>query len=297
VNIVSIGEVLWDLVENVEHLGGAPYNFSAHLAVLGHKPCFISAVGEDQRGNKVLEQMARRGLSTRYVRRLDRYPTGTVTVNLDAGGQPQFLIHRPAAYDFPELNDGELRELTTSPPDWVYFGTLVQTSAPARKLTRDVLDRSPEARRFYDVNLRPGCYDDSLVRDLLARASIVKVNEDEVGEIEQILGERHSSLEDFCRSCSRLFRWEAVCVTRGADGCALLIRGDYVSAQGYSVKVADTVGAGDAFAAAFVHGFGAGWSPAEIADFANRVGAIVASRPGATPQWSVEEVSALRLSA
>jgi fructokinase len=293
-NIISIGEVLWDVVGGTEHLGGAPFNFAAHLAALGHNVLFISAVGKDERGERVLERMSKMGLSTRYVRRLEQHPTGVVSVTLDTYGQPHFVIHRPAAYDFPELSESELRELVSRLPDWIYFGTLLQMSPAARRLTTRLLDSKLGARRFYDVNLRANSYDASLVRDLMAQATIVKLNEHEVSELGRLMGEPRNSLEEFCRSCSRSFGWEAVCVTCGADGCALLMGDEYVMAKGYPVKVVDTVGAGDAFAAAFVHGLGEGWSAAEIADFANRVGAIVASRPGAIPKWSLEEVRALQ---
>lgn len=282
------------MVGGAEHLGGAPFNFAAHLAALGHKVLFISALGRDQRGERVLERMAKMGLSTRYVRCLEQHPTGTVTVTLDTSGQPHFVVHRPAAYDFLDLSESELRELAFRSPDWIYFGTLLQVSPEARRLTTRLLDSNPGARRFYDVNLRADCYDASLVRDLMSQATIVKLNEHEVTEIRRLMGEPRDSLEEFCRSYSRSFGWEAVCVTCGAEGCVLLMGDEYVTAKGYPVKVVDTVGAGDAFAAAFVHGLGAGWPAMEIADFANRVGAIVASRPGAIPKWSLEEGLALQ---
>jgi fructokinase len=73
----------------------------------------------------------------------------------------------------------------------------------------------------------------------------------------------------------------------------MLVNGDYVETGGYTVQARDTVGAGDAFAAAFIHGLSSQWPAAEIADFANRVAALVASRPGGTPQWTLEEARAL----
>ena len=293
-NVISIGEVLWDVVGSAEHLGGAPFNFAVHLAALGHNIFFISAVGTDERGKRVLERISGMSLSPRFVRVLKEHPTGIVTVTLDQQGQPQFVIHRPAAYDFLELTESELAQVVSCSPEWIYFGTLLQMSPQARKVTTQILDANPRARRFYDVNLRANCYDASLVGDLMSRASVVKLNEQEVAEIARLAGGEARSLEEFCRSYSRRFDWEAVCVTCGADGCVLLIGEQYVTAKGYPVEVVDTVGAGDAFAAAFVHGFGAGWPASEIADFANRVGAIVASRRGAIPKWSLEEVHSLR---
>jgi fructokinase len=293
VRIVSIGEVLWDVIGEKEYLGGAPFNFAAHATRLGHSVFFVSAVGRDERGGRVLARMAEMGLSTRYVRALATHPTGVVTVKLDAAGQPQFTIHHPAAYDAPELADHDLAELLSPEPDWIYFGTLFQMSPQARELTNRLLAGGRGARLFYDVNLRKDSYQAALVLELMASARVVKLNEDEARVIDRMLGRASRSLEDFCRSHAREFGWESVCVTRGEEGCALLLGEKYVDARGYRVPTEDTVGAGDAFAAAFVHGLGMRWSPAEIADFANRLAALVASRPGAIPAWTLEEVRAL----
>jgi fructokinase len=292
-NIISIGEVLWDVFGDTEHLGGAPFNFGAHAKILGHSVSFISAVGEDQRGRRILERMDAMGLPTRYVRQVKDHPTGIVTVNLDTSGQPHFTIHRPAAYDFPNLSDGDLGELSSRRPDWIYIGTLFQMSPKAKTLTLKVIDANPKARRFYDVNLRENCYEAALVNELMSLATAVKLNDQEVDIIQSMFGWSYRSLEDFCQGTARKFGWEAVCVTRGEAGCVLLLGDKCVAAEGYKVRVADTVGAGDAFAAAFVHGMGRGWPAQEVADFANRVGALVASRPGGTPSWTIEEARAL----
>jgi fructokinase len=298
VNVISIGEVLWDVVGQDEHLGGAPFNFAAHLARLGHHVSFVSAVGTDERGERILQAMPHLGLSTRYVRRLAECPTGAVTVSLDSVGHPDYLIHRPAAYDFPRLGEEDLAELFAHPIDWIYFGTLLQMSPAAKRVTMRLLDAGPGTRRFYDVNLRGGCWEPSVVRELMAEATMVKLNADEAAEVARMfgqpLGPPLGSLEKFCRTCAASFGWNGVCITRGADGCALLLGDEYVEASGYAVQVSDTVSAGDAFAAALVHGVGSGWPSAQVADFANRVGALVASRAGAVPTWTPAEVEKLQ---
>jgi fructokinase len=233
------------------------------------------------------------GLPTRFLHQVKEHPTGIVTVNLDASGQPHFTIHRPAAYEFPELSDADLQDLISQQPDWIYFGTLFQMSPQAKTLTLKLIDAIPSARRLYDVNLRENSYSAALVDELMSHANAVKLNDQEVDMIQAMFGWSYRPLEDFCRGGRQRFGWEAVCVTRGESGCALAVGGDYVEAKGYKVRVADTVGAGDAFAAAFVHGLGRGWSPPALADFANRVGALVASRPGGTPRWTIEEAEAL----
>jgi len=293
VNVISIGEVLWDIVGPEEHLGGATFNFSAHLSRLGHSVSFISAVGNDQRGHKVVDRMSQLGLSTEYLHTEKNHPTGTASVALAADGQPKFVLHRPAAYDFPQLTTSQYDRLFSRPLDWIYFGTLHQIYSQARKLTADLLDRASSARSFYDINLRADGYTPALIQELMSRATIVKLNHEEVEAIAQMFDTRHGSLEEFCRSYSDLYKWAGVCVTRGSLGCAVLMDGKYIEAPGYPVQVLDTVGAGDAFAAAFLHGLTKGWPTPAVADFANRVGALVASRRGAIPDWTIAEANAL----
>lgn len=292
--IISIGEVLWDVIGQEEHLGGAPFNFAAHAKRLGHDVLFVSAVGTDERGDRILERMAAMGLSTGYVRRVDGDPTGAVTTTLDPTGQPHFIIRRPAAYDFTELSASDLDELFSPKPDWLCFGTLFQMRHLGRTAVKKLTERNNTAQIFYDVNLRKDCYDRPLVEALMSIANVVKLNDWEAIEIDRMFGRAHNGFEDFCYNYARRFGWDAVCITQGPGGCTLLAGGELVRANGYSVAVVDAIGAGDAFAAAFIHGIGQGWKPSKIADFANRVGALVASRPGAIPPWTPEEVEALR---
>jgi len=291
--IVSIGEVLWDVIGDKEHLGGAPFNFAAHARRLGHEVYFVSAVGCDERGDRVLERMTQMKLSTRYLRRAEGFPTGTASVTLDPKGQPSFRIEHPAAYDSPDVTAADLEDLLSPAPDWIYFGTLAEGSSGVSEVTDSLLAAKSGARRFYDINLRPSCYTPSLVCDLMSQATVVKLNEEEVLMVDRMCGRSHSNLEDFCRDYATLLGWEAVCVTLGAEGCVLLVGKDFISARGYPVKVVDAVGAGDAFAAAFLHGLGSGWRAGQVADFANRVGALVASRAGAIPTWTMDDIKTL----
>jgi len=292
VKIVSLGEILWDVLPDAEHLGGAPFNFAFHAHTLGHSVSFVSAVGNDLRGDQALKQIAEANLSARFVRRVPDSPTGTVTVTLDFSASPQYLIHRPAAYDFPALDSTQLHDLLTPPPDWIYFGTLQQMSAQAHELTNKLLAQS-NAKHFYDVNLRANSYTPELFRDLARHADVLKLNQQELPELAKIANIPGSALEQFCRNCARTFNLEAVCVTLGENGCALLLREEFVEAPGLHVAVADTIGAGDAFSAALVHGLGSGWTATEIAAFANRVGALISSKSGGTPKWTIKEAMEL----
>ena len=288
--IVGIGEILWDRIAGEERLGGAPFNFALHAARLGHDVSFVSAVGGDARGERALAQAARRGLSTALIKYAPGRETGVVDVAVDCAGQPGYSIRRPAAYDFPFLADEEIAVLTAAQPDWIYFGTLQQTAEAARRLTRRLLDTNPAAGRFYDVNLRRGCYRPDLVEELLGLADAVKLNEAEAAELGEALGFAGGSLERFCRAGTERFGWRGVCVTRGEQGCALLLDGRYAERPGRRILVVDTVGAGDAFAAAFLHGWSLRWDAERIGDFANRAGALVAGKAGATPEWEPAEL-------
>jgi fructokinase len=291
--IISIGEVLWDVVGADEHLGGAAFNFSAHMHRLGHQVYFVSGVGRDERGRRILERMRAMGLSTEAVAVVDQLSTGYVSVTLAAGGQPHFVIHRPAAYDAPRLDASLASLLSSPPPDWIYYGTLSALSPQVLEAIRSLIRANPSASRLYDINLRPASYTPDLVKELLSAASVVKLNDQEVAELSRILGLAPMPLRDFCVTLAARAGLKALCVTRGEQGSALWMEGDYVEASGYAVRVADAIGAGDAFAAAFLHGLNAGWPPARVADFANRVGALIASRSGAIPDWTVEEALGL----
>ena len=169
-NVISIGEVLWDIVGQEEHLGGATFNFSAHLSRLGHTVSFISAVGKDKRGQKVIDRMSQLDLTPEYLSVDKDHQTGTAAVALATDGQPKFVLHRPAAYDFPQLTTAQCDRLFARPVDWIYFGTLHQIYPQARHLTADLLNRASPARSFYDVNLRLDGYTRSDAEALVTRS-------------------------------------------------------------------------------------------------------------------------------
>jgi fructokinase len=277
VRLLSIGEILWDLIGGRRHLGGAPFNLAVHARRLGHEVVFVSAVGDDDLGRAALSEARRLGIGTESIATVATAPTGTVTVSLDQAGQPAFTLHRPAAYDRIPARPVEFE------PDWICFGTLAQTAPAMRGLTRELTAAHPGARRFYDVNLRPDCYTRELVAELMAEADGIKVNDAEAGELGLAIPPGAS-----------LPRVQAMCVTRGAAGCSVWVNGEYTDCPGYPIVVADTVGAGDAFSAAFLHGLSQGWPAERVGDFANRVGALVASRRGATPDWTAEEARGLQ---
>ena len=291
-SIVVLGEVLWDVFEDSRTLGGAPLNFAAHAKRLGHNTLLISAVGADPLGEKAALEIAALNLDTTFLQQTTRLPTGTARVQLGPAGRTSFLIDRPAAYDAISLSDRDIARLVQQAPRWLYYGTLFASTPEGARVLCRLVDALPGAIRFYDVNLRPGCYSEPLVKRLLAQSQVVKLNEEELESVHDFTG-LPLARESFCREGAKRYGWHAVCVTLGARGCALLACGDYAEAEAHAVDAVDPVGAGDAFAAAFLHGLISMWPAPRIAAFANRVGALVASRPGAIPDWTPEEAVAL----
>ena len=263
-------------------------NFAAHAQRLGHAASLISAVGDDSLGEEAKTAIAALGLDTTFLQRTTRFPTGTARVQLGPGDRTRFVIDRPAAYDAVRVSDHELECLIQRAPAWFYYGTLFSSAAEGEAVLRRLLSALPMTTRLYDLNLRPDCHSAALVKQLLAQANVVKLNEEELEAVHEFT-KLPKSFESFCREGTRRFGWKAACVTLGSRGCAMLACGEYVEAAGQTVDVVDTVGAGDAFTAAFMHGLTCRWPVAKVATFANRVGALVASRHGAIPDWTIKE--------
>jgi fructokinase len=294
----SVGEVLWDLFPDGERFGGAALNFCANLRRLGDEARLFSAVASDPRGRLAIERMAALGLDTGSIRIVDAPPTGTAIVGKTAAGEPTFVIPRPAAFDMISIEvapAGTLGEPETSLPDWLYFGTLMQTQRSVEEFTARLAQSVGGLRCFYDMNLRVDHWNLPLVQRLSHLAHVLKLNEHEA---EVLFAATHPGgaafdLTEFCRYWAMAYRIDVICITLGGAGCFVFAEGEPFRCGGFAVTVQDTVGSGDAFAAAFLHGYALGWPIPETARFANALGALVASRAGATPPWTIEECMAL----
>lgn len=289
--ILSVGEILWDVFSEREFLGGAPLNFSVSAQRLGNSVALLSAVGKDTRGLLALESIRCHNLTTEFVQVSLGTATGTAMVTTDGSGNASFVIQRPAAFDFVAVDDALVSKITKLQPKWIYFGTLAQAIDEGEQRLIGLLRTQPDAKRFYDINLRKGHWSLSLVKRLSRIATIIKMNDVEAEELWHLThdAEQTFSLEAFCRFWASTHGCELICVTLGGEGCAVWQNNALESFPGFEIHVVDTVGAGDAFAAGFLHGLDQGWPIAATAHFANRLGAIVASRSGATPEWTVDE--------
>jgi len=280
--VVGIGEVLWDLLPERTCLGGAPANFAYITTLMGDQGTVASRVGEDSLGLDALRRMEELGLNIDHVQTDPQRPTGTVKVELDAKGQAQFEIKHPVAWDFLEwsMDWQHLAERA----DAVCFGSLAQRADNSRATIRRFLRAMPpRGVKIFDVNLRQSYYTKEILAESMQVADIVKVNDEELPKIMSLSGVVH---KDDLSSAQRLigdYELKLVCVTRGGRG-SLLVRGAEVSEHpGFRVRVADTVGSGDAFTAGLVHEYLHGASLGLMNEVANLVGAWVASEVGAMP--------------
>lgn len=290
--IAGLGEVLWDLFPDGPKLGGAPANFAYISTLLGNKGVIASRIGEDDLGTKAEEQLHLRGLDCTHIQ-LDRsLPTGTVKVELGPQGQPTFDISEPAAWDSLTWTD-QWQEMAAK-VDAVCFGSLAQRSKQSRETIQKFLEHTrPDALRIFDVNLRLHYYSAEILVTSCKLADVVKMNEDELPEVLQQLGLQQADMETAARQICQKYDLRLVCITRGAAGSMLVSKSSTHVHPGLAVKVADTVGAGDAFTAGLVHEyFKHGRKDADLNEKAlaamndrgSRAGAWVASRTGGMPE-------------
>ncbi len=284
--LVGIGEVLWDLLPGGRQLGGAPGNFASHARSLGASVVLASRVGDDALGREAIGRLAQLGIPPVAIEVDASRPTGTVGVELSADGQPRFDIHRGVAWDAIEGNAAARDAVAVA--DAVCFGTLAQRSAPSRAAIRALVASSPsQALRILDVNLRQDYYSDEILRESLALANVLKLNDAELPRLAELLslpGDERAQLQ----ALSTRHRLRLIAYTRGSRGSLLFADGRWSEHPGITAHVVDTIGAGDSFTAAMAVGFLSGWDLDRINAQANRVAAYVCSCPGATPDLPAE---------
>jgi fructokinase len=280
-NVVGVGEVLWDILPSGKQMGGAPANFAFHAGALGARSRVVSRVGQDALGAEILQRLQALGLSTADIQIDPSAPTGTVSVELSADGQPRFTIHENVAWDRLALEKAALAAVAEA--DAVAFGTLGQRQEPARGTIQALLaDVRPAAWRILDLNLRQHYFSREVITISLRLSNIVKFNDTELPVLAELLGLRGGVREQM-EQLARLHTQKLVCLTRGAKGSLIYSDGQWADDPGQPVVVKDTVGAGDAFTAALALAVLAGRPLDAINRRANQVARYVCTREGATP--------------
>ena len=285
ITVVALGEILWDMLPEGKRLGGAPANFAYHVSSYGRETAVVSAVGTDNLGRDALEAMNARHLGG-YIAQLSTHPTGTVAVTLDKKGVPSYKITENVAWDFiPWSNHLEKLAAKT---DAVCFGTLAQRSPTSRQTILNFLNAMPDDSRhlrIFDVNLRAPYWNSNIVAESLESCNILKLNDEELPVVASAVKVTAKAGNQAATALAIMEKYalRALILTCGA-------RESYIFApEGTSrlatphVRVADTVGAGDSFTAAFTASVLLGHTVTEAHESAVKRAAYVCTRHGATP--------------
>jgi fructokinase len=295
--ILGLGELLWDVLPEGPRLGGAPANFSVMAGRLGNHAALLSRIGRDDLGRMAMEQLSPLPVDAGFVETDTEHETGRVTVDFE-DGQPRYTVHEPAAWDFMELSDEWIRLAERA--DAICFGSLAQRSAESRQTIQTLAAQaSSKCLRVFDVNLRAPFYSGEVIQESLELATVMKMNDAEVPLVMGLLGlpggdagrdglraERDVEGAERLgaeRLLSEFPTLRMVAITRGAHGSVLVTRDEWHEHPGVPVKVADTIGAGDAFTAALTHYLLRGADLATLNEAGNRWGGWVASQAGAMP--------------
>lgn len=281
--ILVIGEILFDEFPTYRRLGGAPFNFAYHLKNFGFDIRFVSRIGMDDAGKEILEILESSKFDLDDIQLDDLHPTGRVTVHLDKSGGPQFDIISDVAYDYLEFNPAYHLELIGE-ARLLYFGSLIQRSEIGYKnLHRFFAASAPDARNFYDINLRPGCYNNAIIEKSLSKTDILKLSTEELEILRQMLS-IDKNTEAFIQYLIREYSLATVSLTKGKSGSALYINHGSFSAEAAAVNVVDSVGAGDAYAAMLAAGILKSWSAPEILQRSSLFASRICEIKGAIPE-------------
>ncbi len=270
--IISFGEILYDVFPDGARLGGAPLNLAVHLHRLGANAVMVSAVGDDSAGRSAISELRRQGLPVDYVAILPDHPTGRVDIVLDAKKVPSYRFLSDCAYDAVSLPEKPLPRA-----DAFCFGSLAQRGCASRRTLRRLLDEiAQDSTIFFDANLRQDFYSKEILEESLLAADILKLNEEELQVIAKLFG-----ISADCASLADAFNLDVVIRTLGARGCEVLRGDERIAVPAVPVRVVSTVGAGDAFSAAFLRRILSGATLQDAAEAGARLASEVATRLGA----------------
>lgn len=280
--VVGMGEALWDVLPEGKKIGGAPANFAYHVSQFGLSSCVVSAVGEDALGNEIIENFTSKGLN-QLIEKVP-YPTGTVQVEIDQAGIPQYEIKENVAWD--NIPYTARLEALAAETRAVCFGSLAQRNVVSRNTINRFLDAMPDGDDrlvVFDVNLRQGFYNKEILCNSMERCNILKINDEELVTVSRMFGYPGIDLQDKCWILLGKYNLKMLILTCGINGSYVFTPGRVSFQPTPRVEVEDTVGAGDSFTAAFIASILKGKSVAEAHSAAVHTSAFVCTKKGAMP--------------
>ncbi|HRG21656.1 MAG TPA: carbohydrate kinase [Saprospiraceae bacterium] len=284
--VVCYGEVLWDILPTGPLPGGAPVNVAYHLKRLGYNPAVITKIGLDNYGKELIAFFSSTGIVTNYFDVDYEHPTGLVYATVNQQNEASYDIVFPSAWDFIQWNEEYMQLLQSS--KYFVYGSLTSRNQDSRNTLMHLLEAANT--KVFDINLRPPHFRRTNIEYLLAKADILKMNS---SELEQVTGwfSNLKTTEDRIQLIQDRFQIETIIITKGADGALVNQQGIIYNHPGFSVTVADTIGSGDSFLAGYLYQLLKGANTSDALDFASGIGAFIATKPGACPDYTISAIS------
>ncbi len=284
VSVLCFGEVLYDMFPQGKQPGGAPMNVAVHLANYGVKSAVLSCVGRDDLGEELLAFLNSRNVEINNVQTSDKYPTGTVTIDIQDESDPKYEIVEDVAWDHIS-GDVALDDA----PGFIVHGSLACRGDNNLEALKSLKSKYPSSKVVFDMNLRAPYYSKALIKDLLGDAHILKINEDEFQLLCQWGSYSDQDESDLLKRLKEEYRnLETIILTKGSEGATVLQGSEIITEKSIKIEVVNTVGAGDSFLGAFLSELRKG--PARALKLAIATGAYVATQPGATPKYSSADI-------
>ena len=280
--VVGMGEALWDVLPEGKKIGGAPANFAYHVSQFGLPSCVVSAIGDDALGKEIIENFTSKGLD-QLIEEFP-YPTGTVQVEIDQTGIPLYDIKENVAWD--NIPYTEHLDALAKRTKAVCFGSLAQRNVVSRETINHFLDTMPkddDSLIVFDVNLRQGFYNKEILCKSMQNCNILKINDEELITVSRMFGYPGIDLQDKCWILLGKYNLKMLILTCGINGSYVFTPGNVSFQPTPKVEVADTVGAGDSFTAAFIASILKGKSVTEAHTIAVKTSAFVCTQKGAMP--------------
>ncbi len=280
--VVGMGEALWDVLPEGKKIGGAPANFAYHVSQFGLPSCVVSAIGDDALGKEIIENFTSKGLDQLIAE--VPYPTGTVQVEIDQTGIPLYDIKENVAWD--NIPYTEHLDALAKRTKAVCFGSLAQRNVVSRNTINHFLDTMPkddDSLIVFDVNLRQGFYNKEILCKSMQNCNILKINDEELITVSRMFGYPGIDLQDKCWILLGKYNLKMLILTCGINGSYVFTPGNVSFQPTPKVEVADTVGAGDSFTAAFIASILKGKSVTEAHTIAVKTSAFVCTQKGAMP--------------
>ena len=286
--VICFGEVLWDILPSGAVPGGAPMNVAYHLHKQNKNPALITRVGADEKGMQLAAIFYEQGVCTDYFQVDTEHETGKVFAHPGEQGEVIYDIVKPAAWDFIEWDEHYAALVLQA--DYFVFGSLAARNKESKNTLFKLLETAKD--KVLDINLRSPYYDRRIVEELLGKTDFLKLN---FNELELIAGwfSDHATIDDKISSIAGKFGIRKIVVTLGSDGALLLIDGNIYRHPGFRVEVKDTVGSGDAFLAGLLSKLMENEKPEDALEFANGLGAFIATKTGACPPYAIQDVEEL----